>query len=140
MLDPKDVYGRTQWGYDAQRDESERVGVRRTTIAPRQCVSGVYFLGAGGADLVKIGTVIDAEKVTFRINTLQAGCPYPLVLLFMIMPAGRHEESRMHRWFKTEHFRGEWYRYRGALAGFLDYALRDPAAAKEDALARCKGC
>lgn len=139
MLDPKDVYGRIAWGFDAP-DESEKVGTRRTAIVPRQCVSGVYFLGAGGADLVKIGTVLDVAKVALRIDTLQAGCPYPLVLLFVVAPAGRHEESRMHRWFKSEHFRGEWYRYQGALAGFLGRALLDPVSARDEALARCKGC
>lgn len=135
-FDPRDVYGKPEKGADALIDQAQN-SVRFTRVAPRVSVQGVYFIGACGADMVKIGTIVDIGTIEGRLSRLQTGCPYPLMLLFIISPAGRREESKMHRWFAAEHFRGEWYRYRGELKEFLTLSQREPQQALRRALDRC---
>ena len=92
---------------------------------------GVYFLTAVGAGMVKIGTVVDISNVQKRIDLLQAGCPYLLKHQFTLSPAGRMEESRLHKMFAEYLIRGEWYWCKGRLKAYLQHAAFDPVAARQ---------
>ncbi len=97
-------------------------GQRSVVRAAADSVSAVYFLAAVGTNLIKIGTILDARKIGDRINTLQAGCPFDLKLIFMLHGAGRSHERKLHARFARCHARGEWFRREEALEAFLDYS------------------
>jgi len=94
--------------------------------------AGIYFVGAAGADLVKIGWVRRLDRIETRLNRLKIDCPYPVVLLFTVGPASREHEARVHKRFLAQHFHGEWFRYAGELAEFLIAAKKDAELAKSE--------
>jgi hypothetical protein len=126
--------------------EDRAAGIEDQSIGRRieKCAAGdrmpvVYFLSAAGANLIKIGHVARRENVTKRMEALQAGCPYPLVHVFSLVPAGRIEESRLHKLYADQSFRGEWFRCEGPLKAFLQYAAAYPEDAAQKMLLRL-GC
>lgn len=70
---------------------------------------GVYVIRQGAAG--KIGCAKDLQR---RLQGLQIGFPYPLIVVGYItaetQDAARKLERRLHRQFKDERFRGEWFR------------------------------
>ena len=92
--------------------------------------AGVYFVGAMGANLVKIGWVRRLDKLDKRLDSMRIDCPFPVLPLLTFGPAKRIHESRLHKHFLPQHFHGEWFRYEGPLREVLDLAGRDAAAAQ----------
>lgn len=91
-----------------------------TQSAPNAAqVPVVYFALAVGGNLVKIGTVVGAERVEKRMAMLQPGCPYDLKVLLVLPGYGRREEARLHRLFAAQAFRSEWFRCDGELKELL---------------------
>jgi hypothetical protein len=89
----------------------------------------VYFLVAAGSGLVKIGWVRHRLNVRARIEQLQPGCPYTLIEAFVLAPASRIDEGRVHRRFMPLHHRGEFFRCEGDLRTLLQLGAADPDAA-----------
>lgn len=65
----------------------------------------VYFVGADGCDLVKIGWTMDVRR---RMADLQCGSPIPLKCL-KVTRGGRGLESHLHAEFAPERRHGEWF-------------------------------
>ncbi|QFT81174.1 hypothetical protein FIU89_11190 [Roseovarius sp. THAF27] len=104
----------------------ERDGTRAVVANQVSQVSGIYFLSAAGANLIKIGFVQNIDKIARRVDALQAGCPYALVNVFVARGASRREEWRAHRLFEEYRFRAEWFRCDGRLKSFLQFAVAYP--------------
>jgi hypothetical protein len=66
----------------------------------------IYFLQAGNNGPIKIG---DSDAVHERLAELQVGCPYKLKLLF-VYNGREFDEAGLHKKFKHENIRGEWFR------------------------------
>lgn len=93
--------------------------------------AGVYFVGAMGANLVKIGWVRKISKLEDRLDRLRIDCPYPVMPLYVFGPALRTHESRLHKHFDAMHFHGEWFRFDGELREVLELAQSDSQAAHD---------
>lgn len=74
----------------------------------------VYFLKAG--EFIKIGKA--TKDASCRVASFQTGCPYPITVLAEI-PGGLGLESRLHKRFKADHFRGEWFSASPALLSYI---------------------
>lgn len=74
----------------------------------------VYFLKAG--PFVKIGKATGRPDA--RIRDLQTGCPYPIRLVAHVC-GGLREEYELHRRFAAFREHGEWFRYEGMLAEYV---------------------
>lgn len=70
----------------------------------------VYFVQSGKTGPIKIGISRNIEK---RLETMQTGNPNLLRLLFCIEADSRGHareiECWLHRRFKSQHIRGEWF-------------------------------
>lgn len=76
----------------------------------------IYFVQAGKGGDVKIGyTENDINK---RFADLQSANSKQLVLL-ATLDGNRNTERALHRQFKNDRVRGEWYRFSNALRDFL---------------------
>lgn len=103
------------------RDLSKRDGVPM----PRH----VYFVGAVGTELIKIGSAFDIE---LRLKELQTISPLPLRLLFYVLYGGEAMERRMHRMFRTRRSHGEWFRVGiDELRATADALIAEARAARE---------
>lgn len=69
-------------------------------------MSVVYFIQAGGGGPIKIGTASNLQR---RVETLQCGCPEPLVVLATIS-GGRRDEALFHAALRPHRTRGEWFK------------------------------
>ena len=74
----------------------------------------VYFLKAG--EFIKIGKA--TKDASCRVASFQTGCPYPITVLAEI-PGSFQLESRLHKRFKVDHFRGEWFSASPALLSYI---------------------
>jgi len=75
----------------------------------------IYFVRCGRTEFVKIGS---AANVLKRIELLQIGCPYRLVLL-AVREGGELEEKRLHTVFAAERHSGEWFKITPRLRQFV---------------------
>ncbi|MBL9048482.1 MAG: GIY-YIG nuclease family protein, partial [Tabrizicola sp.] len=121
------------WAYNGRSSGADQLIGREdrtaTIISPAPikapCVPVVYFALAVGGNLVKIGTVVGAERVEKRMALLQPGCPYDLKVLLVLPEFGRREEVRLHRLYAAYCHRGEWFRCEGDLKAMLQTAHVD---------------
>jgi len=74
----------------------------------------VYLLRAG--PFIKIGKA--TGRPAMRVGQLQAGCPYPIVVIGHFS-GGFKEESELHRRFAAYRTQGEWFREEGELAEYV---------------------
>lgn len=79
---------------------------------------GVYFIQAGRNGLVKIGWCKDIypEK---RMSVLQIGCPETLEIVYSIHPCSRTFEGFLHKEFRKDRVRGEWFTYSQEIKEFI---------------------
>lgn len=70
----------------------------------------VYLLHANFSPLFKVGFATSLPK---RITALQTACPYRLDTI-ATFPGTLQDEQRMHVRLRIAHYRGEWFRFRGA--------------------------
>jgi hypothetical protein len=86
----------------------------------------VYFIKAGSnPPMLKIGKANDPEV---RRVELQTGCPFEMRLMgYLKCKSQMHShavEQQLHRLFRKEAFRGEWFRYSGPLPYFVNQILK----------------
>ena len=73
----------------------------------------IYFVRCG--DWIKIGM---AQNVIERVQSIQAHNPYPVKLL-AVCKGYRAKEGALHRRFKNERRRGEWFVLSERLTAFI---------------------
>jgi len=77
----------------------------------------IYFLRAG--EFVKIG---QSSRWKSRMATMQTGSPYTIVpLLVLIDEPGL--ERKLHKRFRADHFRGEWFHMGPAVVAYIKGSL-----------------
>ena len=69
----------------------------------------IYVVWAKGTDLVKVGFTTE-HKAAKRIRELQVGCPHELEAL-VIAEGTEADEATFHEMLKSEHVRGEWFKW-----------------------------
>jgi hypothetical protein len=79
-------------------------------------VGRVYFVEAVGARRIKIG--FTTGRVSARLDSLRAGCPFPLRALGTIETL-RRAERFYHGRFRHLRLHGEWFRATGELRSFI---------------------
>lgn len=82
----------------------------------------IYFVRAIETKFVKIGF---AENVKKRVNELQVGCPFAL-LIEHTFPSVFDFEAYLHEQFNQYHYRGEWFVYSREVKSFIDYTKSFP--------------
>lgn len=87
---------------------------------PRRQSSAIYFVRAGRAGHIKIGS---ASDVVARIKMLQTGCPDELQLLGA-MAGNAAMERRLHEQFAHLRVRGEWFEATDELLRFIQEMTR----------------
>lgn len=75
----------------------------------------VYFIRCNSTGLVKIGA---SDNPWSRLSKIQSDNPGELQML-AIAGGGREFEAAVHRMFKPDHVRGEWFRMSPDLAAYL---------------------
>lgn len=111
-------------GADAAINRGTRSATRIEAVPERTPgVPVVYFALAVGANLVKIGTVVDARRVQKRMELLQPGCPFDLKVMLVLPGFGRREEARLHRLYAAQALPAEWFRCDGELKELLQLGL-----------------
>lgn len=89
----------------------------------------VYFVGATGTELIKIGSAFDIE---LRLEQLRTISPLPLNLLFYVLHGGETMERRLHKMYRRRRSHGEWYRVDVAeLQAATDALIAEARAAKK---------
>lgn len=68
--------------------------------------SDVYFLQTVRGGPIKIGLT---QSISKRIETLQTGCPFPLVCIGVIPNGSRDLEKSLHDQFAKDRLHGEWF-------------------------------
>ena len=67
----------------------------------------IYVIGAPCVQAVKIGRAADVEA---RLNGLQTGSPFPLSVLWQRrVPNAKATEDALHKRFRDQRVRGEWF-------------------------------
>lgn len=89
--------------------------------APRR--GGVYFIQAGTSGPIKIGT---ARNAIARMEALQISCSEELRLLAFI-PGDQIVERALHREFRADRMRGEWFEPSPALLARIAILIGDPS-------------
>lgn len=87
----------------------------------------VYFIQMGGHDgPIKIGWT-DGNPLS-RLSAIGTGNPHDLALIAIIPDAARSLEGQLHREFRNDRVRGEWF---AASPRLLDYIARNGRPFKE---------
>jgi len=80
----------------------------------------VYFIRAGNRGAIKIGWAINVKR---RMAAMQTGNAFELKLLAVIPCQSKdhaiHTEKQMHKFFKRQNIRGEWFQ------GNIDFKKMD---------------
>lgn len=85
--------------------------VQNIIITKGQKQSGVYIVAVRDSNLYKIGVTKDIEK---RLYQLQTGNPYEFYLTeFFPTPKSRELESLLHKKFKLNRYKREWFKLTG---------------------------
>lgn len=78
----------------------------------------VYFFVEAERGLIKIGSAHDVEQ---RASVLQTGCADRLDVLGVIPhPRPRKLESHLHKMFRQDRYRAEWFRYSERMEEFVE--------------------
>lgn len=87
----------------------------------------VYFIKAGENPTVKIGI---AKNIWTRLSGIQTHNHEPVTLLALI-DGGKEIEKELHRLFKKDHIRGEWFRLSPEVLRYVAKLPKPPLSAKE---------
>lgn len=85
----------------------------------------IYFARYGADGPVKIGYT--ATGLASRLNFLQSGCPWEIVVLG-VTDGGSAEEAELHQRFRGARMRGEWFH---PTTGLLEFIARVAVPAPE---------
>lgn len=84
----------------------------------------VYFIIAGG--YVKIGKAVNPQA---RLKELQVGCPFAMHIYETIdcgtSKGALHHERHLHKMFKKQRMRGEWFQWNKAMRAYIAHSKRD---------------
>jgi hypothetical protein len=73
----------------------------------------VYFVRSG--EFIKIG---QSRRWRERLPNMQTGSPHTLIVLLVLI-AEPKLEGKLHNWFRTDHFRGEWFHSGPAILAYI---------------------
>jgi hypothetical protein len=126
---PKFIRTGAQGWKKAERMLDVYVATRpRTLVIPKKGGGFVYFVSVAdfASDYpIKIGFTEKAGTV--RLESIQTGCPYPLVMLATF--AGTYQdESGLHRQFKADRLCGEWFKRSPDLMALIEQNRAKEAA------------
>lgn len=76
----------------------------------------IYFIQHGAGGPVKIGRSTDPLG---RLANLQTAAPEPLTLAGVLKEDTGQSEQNIHRFFREDRLRGEWFRPTPRMAGYL---------------------
>jgi hypothetical protein len=94
-----------------------RIWARRIpSEACSMAVGYVYFIEAESVGLVKIGWT--GQPPVVRFGLIRGMSPVPLTMLGVV-PGGREAEADLHREFRLDRERGEWFRVTPRLRDFI---------------------
>ena len=94
----------------------------------------VYFVRAEGLGLIKIGYARDALE---RLRTIGVCCPVEVTLLAsMWVKDGKATEAQLHRRFKVDRVRGEWFRETPDLLAAIEEVRTAPVDNTRDLMRR----
>ena len=115
MLKP--LWNKYESGPDADIPAEGRV-IKKVNLKAA-AIPCVYLVEAVGSGMVKIGTILNGDKIQSRILTLQTGCPFDLRLVYLFEDCGRIDESRIHKRWDHLRVRREWFRVDGEIGKFM---------------------
>lgn len=84
----------------------------------------IYFVRSG--EFIKIG---QSKQWKQRIETMQVGSPYTIITLLVLI-AEPKLESKLHNWFRADHFRGEWFHSGPAILTYIREHLSECVSAR----------
>lgn len=82
----------------------------------------IYFVRSG--EFIKIG---QSKRWKERVENMQVGSPHTIVVLLVLI-AEPKLESKLHNWFRTDHFRGEWFHSGPAILAYIKEHLPECVA------------
>ena len=83
---------------------------------PKVVTGHVYFIQAQVSRAIKIGFAVDVER---RLKEIQTGNPEVLEVVGA-MPGTVRAEKSLHRQFRADHIRGEWFEASAALVDYIE--------------------
>lgn len=93
---------------------------KATALAPDE--PAVYFVQSSQGGPVKIGYVSRADGLQNRLDSLQTGCAYPLVVL-RVIAGDRTTEQELHARFARWRVSGEWFLPSKEIGAYLKGSL-----------------
>lgn len=79
----------------------------------------IYFVRSG--EFIKIG---QSRRWKQRVETMQVGSPHTLIVM-LVLKDDPKLEAKLHNWFRTDHFRGEWFHSGPAILAYIKKRLSD---------------
>lgn len=83
----------------------------------------VYFIGNKQNKVVKIGYTI--SKIDQRVSVIQANCPF-IIECMLLIEGLKDTEQYLHKLFKDEWIRGEWFKLEGEVEKYLNNPTKIP--------------
>ena len=77
----------------------------------------IYFIQCGKNGPIKIGKT--SRKLSIRLSNMQTDCPYKLKCIWLYR-GDEYTEETIHKKFKSEHIRGEWFHPSKQLLQFIE--------------------
>jgi hypothetical protein len=73
----------------------------------------IYFVRSG--EFIKIG---QSKRWKERVMNMQVGSPHTIIVL-LVLVAEPSMEGKLHNWFRTDHYRGEWFHSGPAILAYI---------------------
>jgi hypothetical protein len=80
---------------------------------PNEEKTFIYFVRSG--EFIKIG---QSKRWKHRVANMQIGSPHTIITLLVLI-AEPKLESKLHNWFRADHFRGEWFHSGPAILAYV---------------------
>jgi hypothetical protein len=93
---------------------------------PNEDRTFIYFVRSG--EFIKIG---QSRRWKMRIEGMQVGSPHTIIVL-LVLKADPKLESKLHNWFRTDHFRGEWFHSGPAILAYIREHLPECVAKSKE--------
>jgi hypothetical protein len=86
----------------------------------------IYFVRSG--EFIKIG---QSKTWKRRIANMQIGSPHTIITLLVLIGEPKLE-SKLHNWFRADHFRGEWFHSGPAILAYIREHLSECVAKSDE--------
>jgi hypothetical protein len=83
----------------------------------RKDLTFIYFVRSG--EFIKIGQSRNWRR---RVEGMQVGSPHTLIVL-LVLKDEPSLEGKLHNWFRTDHYRGEWFHSGPGLLAYIKKRL-----------------